>query len=57
MLFKAVQYWKAKSPMDVTELGIVMFVRLEQELKAYEPMLVTLAGIVMLPRLLQPWNA
>ena len=39
--------------MSVTELGIVMLVRLEQELNALLPMLLTELGIVMLVRLEQ----
>jgi hypothetical protein len=42
------QPWNAFCPIEVTLLGIVMFVRLEQAKKAVFPMLVTLLGIVML---------
>ena len=38
---------KAYSPMLVTELGMLMEVRLEQLLKAYSPMLVTELGMLM----------
>ena len=44
-------------PIVVTELGIVMLVRPEQNPKALSPIVVTEFGIVMLVKSLQVWNA
>ena len=41
MLVKALQSWKAQSPMLVTLLGISMLVKALQHSKAPSPMLVT----------------
>ena len=49
-----VQYLKALLPMEVTEPGMVMLVRLEQNEKARYPMEVTEPGMVMLVRPEQP---
>ena len=43
---------KALSPMLVTPLGIMIFLRLLQELKAFAPILLTPLPIVMLVRLM-----
>ena len=43
--------------MLVTELGMVMFVRPEQEANALTPIVVTLLGMIMLVRSEQPENA
>jgi hypothetical protein len=48
---------KANSPMLVTLVGIVIFVKPEQLLKALYPMLVTLFGIVIEVKPLQPLKA
>ena len=37
------QFWKARCPMVVTELGITMSANFEQSLKQYSPMPVTLS--------------
>ena len=54
---RALQLANAKSPIEVTPLGIVMLLRPEQILNAPFPIEVTLSGIVMLVRLVQLWNA
>jgi hypothetical protein len=53
-LVRLVQPLKAKFPMLVTLLGMVMLVRLVQLLKTLDLMLVTLLGMVTSVRLAQP---
>ena len=57
MLVRLEQYEKAPSPMEVTELGMVMPVRLEHHVKAELPMEVTESGMVMLVRPEHPLKA
>ena len=52
-----VQFQKAYSPRDVTELGMDMELREVQELKAYSPMDVTELGISIETRLEHFLNA
>ena len=54
---KLLQYWKAYSPILVTELGIVIDVKLLQPLKVLFPILVTELGIVTEVKLLQQEKA
>ena len=48
MVIKEEQWKKARSPMNVTELGIVIFDNEVHQAKAYSPMEMTELGIVML---------
>ena len=47
------QFWNAKNPMEVTEAGMEMLVRLKQPPppKAWSPMVVTEGGILKAPAL------
>ena len=56
ILFKLVQYSKAKEPIAVTELGIEIFVNWEQNPKAPSEIEVTESGIVTLVTE-EPWKA
>ena len=47
MLFKDEQYPKAYTPIEVTELGISMLVKLEQPEKAELTIEVTVFGIIV----------
>ena len=46
-VLRFIQLWKAFTPIDSTELGIVMDVRFEQFIKAIFPILFTELGMLM----------
>ena len=57
ILFKLVQLLKAEKPINVTELGIEIFVNWEQNPKASSEIEVTESGIVTLVTAELSWKA